>query len=117
VVFYDYDEIEYMTDMNFRRIPPAPYEEMELSGEPWYSVGPMDVFPEEFATFLLGSPRVRKAFLKNHRDLLEPAFWQQAQQRIRDGFVEDFFPYPLELRFCNLYPPQPAAEQPPARAA
>lgn len=104
VVFYDYDEIEYMTDMNFRAIPPAPYEEMELAAEPWYSAGPMDVFPEEFATFLLGVPRVRKAFLKHHRDLLAPKFWQQAQQRIRDGYVEDFFPYPLELRFRNLFP-------------
>ncbi|MFV8824053.1 bifunctional isocitrate dehydrogenase kinase/phosphatase [Thauera sp. WH-2] len=104
VVFYDYDEIEYMTDMNFRAIPPAPYEEMEMSAEPWYSAGPMDVFPEEFATFLLGVPRVRKAFLKHHRDLLAPKFWQQAQQRIRDGYVEDFFPYPLELRFCSLFP-------------
>ncbi|WEN43248.1 Isocitrate dehydrogenase kinase/phosphatase [Thauera sp. GDN1] len=104
VVFYDYDEIEYMTDMNFRAIPPAPYEEMELAAEPWYSAGPMDVFPEEFATFLLGVPRVRKAFLRYHRDLLSPGFWQQAQQRIREGYVEDFFPYPEELRFCNLFP-------------
>ncbi len=103
VVFYDYDEIEYMTDMNFRRIPPAPYEEMEMSSEAWYSAAPMDVFPEEFATFLLGAPRVRKAFLKHHRDLLEPAFWQGAQNAIRNGKVEDFFPYPAELRFCNLF--------------
>ena len=103
VVFYDYDEIEFMTDMNFRRIPPAPYPEMELSGEPWYSAGPMDVFPEEFATFLLGSPRVRKAFLKHHRDLLEPGFWQQAQETIRSGYVEDFFPYPQEIRFRELF--------------
>ena len=28
VVFYDYDEIEYMTDCNFRVIPEAPYPEM-----------------------------------------------------------------------------------------
>jgi len=53
VVFYDYDEIEYMTDTNFRVIPEAPYPEMEMSGEPWYSVGKHDVFPEEFASFLL----------------------------------------------------------------
>jgi len=103
VVFYDYDEIEFMTDVNFRRIPPAPYPELEMSGETWYSAGPMDVFPEEFATFLLGSPRVRKAFLKYHRDLLEPEFWQQAQETIRRGHVEDFFPYPQELRFCKLF--------------
>ncbi len=104
VVFYDYDEIEYMTDMNFRRIPPAPYEEMELSGEAWYSAGPMDVFPEEFGTFLLASTRVRRVFLKHHRDLLDPKFWQDTQQRIRDGHVEDFFPYPHALRFCRLFP-------------
>lgn len=104
VVFYDYDEIEYMTDVNFRKIPPAPHEDMEMASEPWYSTGPMDVFPEEFATFLLGPVRVRKAFLKYHRDLLSPVFWQDAQSMIRKGYVEDFFPYPVELRFCNLYP-------------
>ncbi len=104
VVFYDYDEIEYMTDMNFRRIPPAPYPEMEMASEAWYSAAPLDVFPEEFATFLLGAPRVRKAFIKHHRDLLEPTFWQKAQTSIRSGHVEDFFPYPLELRFRNLFP-------------
>jgi isocitrate dehydrogenase kinase/phosphatase len=103
IVFYDYDEIEYMTDMNFRAIPEAPYPEMEMSSEPWYTVGRHDVFPEEFATFLLGSPPVRKAFVKHHRDLLGPRFWQEAQEQIRQGRVEDFFPYPEELRFCHLY--------------
>jgi isocitrate dehydrogenase kinase/phosphatase len=103
-----------MTDMNFRRIPPAPNEDMEMSGEAWYSAGPMDVFPEEFATFLLGVPRIRKAFLKHHRDLLAPGFWQQTQARIRAGIVEDFFPYPVELRFCRLFPHAAGAGSPPA---
>src|SRR5205085_11577460 len=31
VVFYDYDEIEYLTDCNFRRIPLPPTPEDELS--------------------------------------------------------------------------------------
>ena len=101
VVFYDYDEIEYMTDCNFRRIPPAPDFETEMSGEVWYSVARNDVFPEEFSTFLLASPTLRKIFHKHHADLLLPKFWQEAQQKIRDGHVEDFFPYPQELRFCN----------------
>ncbi|MCB1915808.1 MAG: bifunctional isocitrate dehydrogenase kinase/phosphatase [Rhodocyclaceae bacterium] len=103
VVFYDYDEIEFMTDCKFRRIPPAPYPEMELSGEPWYSAGPLDVFPEEFATFLLGNARIRKAFVKHHRDLLDARFWQAVQERLRSGYVEDFFPYPLEMRFRNAF--------------
>ena len=104
VVFYDYDEIEYMTDCNFRKIPPAPDFETEMSGEVWYGVGKNDVFPEEFSTFLLASLTLRKIFHKHHGDLLEPAFWQNAQQKIRDGHVEDFFPYPQELRFCNSPP-------------
>jgi len=103
VVFYDYDEIEYMTDCNFRRIPPAPNEEAEMSGEPWYAVGRNDVFPEEFATFLLGTPQIRAAFVKHHADLLDPAFWQQAQQEIRSGEIRDFFPYAEALRFCKRY--------------
>ena len=104
VVFYDYDEIEYMTDCNFRVIPEAPYPDMEMSNEPWYSVGKNDIFPEEFATFLLGSPKVRQAFLKYHRNLLSAEFWRNAQQKIRDGHVEDFFPYPETLRFRNVFP-------------
>ena len=104
VVFYDYDEIEYMTDCNFRKIPPAPDFETEMSGEVWYPVARNDVFPEEFGTFLLGSPILRKVFLKHHKDLLSPEFWQDAQQKIRDGHVEDFFPYPQELRFHNCQP-------------
>ena len=103
VVFYDYDEIEYMTDCNFRVIPEAPYPEMEMSGEPWYSVGKNDVFPEEFASFLLGSPKVRTAFLKYHRYLLNAKFWKAAQDKIRSGHIESFFPYPEELRFCNTF--------------
>ena len=99
VVFYDYDEIEYMTDCNFRHIPPAPHPEMELSGEPWYSTARNDVFPEEFATFLLVSPSIRKAFMAHHADLLDAGFWQRAQQDIRDGRVRDFFPYPESQRF------------------
>ncbi len=103
VVFYDYDEIEYMTDCNFRRIPPAPNEEAEMSGEPWYSVGKNDIFPEEFATFLLTSPKIRAAFMRHHADLLDVTFWQQAQDDIRRGAIRDFFPYPEELRFCNRF--------------
>ncbi len=99
VVFYDYDEISYMTECNFRRIPEAPYPELEMSGEPWYSVGPNDVFPEEFGVFLLGDPRVRKLFMEMHADLLDPAYWKAKQARIRAGYLEDVFPYPESKRF------------------
>jgi isocitrate dehydrogenase kinase/phosphatase len=103
VVFYDYDEIEYMTDCNFRRIPPAPNPEAEMSSEPWYSVGPKDVFPEEFGQFLLGDRRVRSAFLKQHADLLEYEFWQHRKERIAQGHLEDIYPYPESIRFVRTY--------------
>lgn len=103
VVFYDYDEIEYLTDCTFRAVPPAPNPEAELSAEPWYPVGPLDVFPEEFETFLLGSPQVREAFLRYHAELLRPAFWQKCQQQVARGEIVDFFPYPESIRFCQRY--------------
>ncbi|WP_119153843.1 bifunctional isocitrate dehydrogenase kinase/phosphatase [Caldimonas tepidiphila] len=100
VVFYDYDEIEYLTDCNFRQVPAARCEEDEMSGEVWYAVGPRDVFPETFGPFLLGNPAVREVFMKHHADLLDPAFWQTHQQRIRAGHVHDVFPYEPEKRFA-----------------
>jgi isocitrate dehydrogenase kinase/phosphatase len=99
VVFYDYDEIEYLTDCTFRRIPPPPNPEAELSGEVWYPVGRLDVFPEEFDAFLLGSPKVRDAFLRHHAELLTPEFWQGCQERVARGDIVDFYPYPETMRF------------------
>jgi isocitrate dehydrogenase kinase/phosphatase len=99
VVFYDYDEIEYVTDCHFRRVPPPRHEEDDMSGEVWYAVGKNDVFPETFGPFLLGNPRVRAAFMRHHADLLEPDFWQQTQARIRGGEVIDFYPYGTHRRF------------------
>lgn len=107
VVFYDYDEIEYLTDCHFRRIPPAPSPEYELAAEPWYPVGKNDVFPEEFEYFLLGDKHVKKWFMKYHADLLSPDFWQRMQEQINAGHLVDFFPYPETQRFCNLFSDHP----------
>ena len=99
VVFYDYDEIEYMTDCIFRRIPPPRTPEDEMSAEPYWSVGPNDVYPEQFATFLVTGHKARQAFLEHHADLMDPAFWAGKQERIRAGTQEDVFPYPEDIRF------------------
>lgn len=101
VIFYDYDEIEYMTDCNFRAIPPAPNPEYEMSDEVWYPVNKGDVFPEEFGAFLLGEPDVRKVFLEHHKDLLTPEFWQNLKERLQSGILDDFFPYPQSTRFAR----------------
>jgi isocitrate dehydrogenase kinase/phosphatase len=110
VVFYDYDEIQRMTEMQFRPIPPAPNEEAELSGEPWYPVGPNDVFPEEFAHFLLGDPRVRAAFLKYHAPLLQAQWWLECRMRASQGRIEDIFPYDQARRLQPARSPRPQPE-------
>ncbi|HZY20633.1 MAG TPA: bifunctional isocitrate dehydrogenase kinase/phosphatase [Ramlibacter sp.] len=101
VVFYDYDEIEYVTDCNFRTVPAPRTEEEELSGEVWYPVGPKDVFPETFAPFLLGNAAVRAAFMRHHADLLDAGFWQRQKARIAAGHVHDVFPYDPDKRFAH----------------
>ncbi len=99
VVFYDYDEIEYITDCNFRHVPTPRNEEEEMSGEVWYSVGPKDVFPETFGPFLLGNPQVREVFMAHHAELLDAGFWQAQKARILAGHVHDVFPYEPAKRF------------------
>ncbi len=101
VVFYDYDEIEYLTDCNFRHVPEARNEEEEMSGEVWYHVGPKDVFPETFAPFLLGNDGVREVFMQHHADLLDAAFWHGHKERILAGHVHDVFPYDEGKRFAK----------------
>jgi isocitrate dehydrogenase kinase/phosphatase len=109
VVFYDYDEIEYLTDCNFRKIPTPPPDYDEMSGDVWYPVGPHDVFPEEFATFLLTDPKTRESFLYYHADLLDSDWWQGVQRDIRSGRLVEVLSYSAAVRF-----PQPAAS--PARS-
>lgn len=99
VVFYDYDEIDYLTDCNFRKVPTPRNEEEEMSGEVWYRVAPRDVFPETFGPFLLGNPAVRAVFMQHHADLLDASFWQGHKERIQAGVVHDVFPYDPQLRF------------------
>jgi len=85
-----------------------------MASEPWYPVHKNDVFPEQFATFLLGNPHVKEFFLKYHADLLTPEFWQQRKQRIMEGQLEDVFPYPQEIRFSHRAVPAASVETAPA---
>lgn len=98
LVFYDYDEIQTMAEMNFRTIPSAPNEEAELADEPWYPIAANDVFPEEFRWFLLGDHRIRSAFMKYHADLLSADWWNQCKQRVIQGRLENIYPYNLSKR-------------------
>ncbi|WP_299183917.1 bifunctional isocitrate dehydrogenase kinase/phosphatase [uncultured Neptuniibacter sp.] len=99
VVFYDYDEIMYLTECNFREIPEALYPEQEMSDDPWYSVGPNDVFPEELSMLTACDQNIRSLFNKLHGDLLSVAFWKDIQNKVSSGVVVDVFPYRKIHRF------------------
>nr|WP_314577801.1 bifunctional isocitrate dehydrogenase kinase/phosphatase [uncultured Pseudomonas sp.] len=93
VVFYDYDEICFLTEANFRRIPEPRTPEDEMASEPWYSIGPLDVFPEEFPPFLFADLGQRRLFNSLHGELYDADYWKQLQHAIRAGKVIDVFPY------------------------
>lgn len=103
VVFYDYDEIELLTDINFRKIPEPRNHYEEFASEPYYHIGLHDVFPEEFGRFLVGDRTIRKIFDELHGDLFETSFWQGVQERIKAGELIDVFPYSENLRFSHYF--------------
>jgi isocitrate dehydrogenase kinase/phosphatase len=98
VVFYDYDELCFLVDCNFRNMPqPTTFEE-EMAAEPWFSVRENDIFPEEFLQFLSFPEPARIALLERHADIFRPDFWRALQQRIKNGEIPELFPYPPERR-------------------
>ena len=101
VVFYDYDEIEYLTDINFRRIPPAPNPEAELAAEPWYAVARHDVFPEEFAHLPPRRPKTPQRIPTPPRRPARTRVLAGMPTPDQAGEIVDFFPYPEALRFRN----------------
>jgi len=99
VLFYDYDEVCYLTDCHFRPLHQSSDLDDEMRAEPWYSVGPNDVFPEEFIKFLFRDFQARDLFRDMFSDLLSPRFWTEMQTKIREGKEPDLYPYPDFVRF------------------
>ncbi|WP_405422979.1 bifunctional isocitrate dehydrogenase kinase/phosphatase [Pantoea stewartii] len=103
VVFYDYDEIRPMQELHFRDVPAARYDEDELSAEPWYSVGPDDVFPETFRYALCSEPKVGALLQQRHPELFDAGWWRAQQRRIAQGHIEDVIAWQPAQRFCVRY--------------
>lgn len=98
VVFYDYDELCLLTDCRFREIPEARDMDDALQPEPWFAVGPNDVFPEEFPRFLGLPPDLLELFRRHHADLFTADYWRGLQARHRAGDYVPVAPYPAERR-------------------
>ncbi|MEK7311052.1 MAG: isocitrate dehydrogenase kinase/phosphatase-domain containing protein, partial [Chloroflexota bacterium] len=75
--------------------------EEEFDGEPWFYVGPNDIFPEEILTFLGFPGDLCTLFIQTHGDLLGAEFWCKMQERHRAGEVVDIFPYKQSKRLVN----------------
>jgi isocitrate dehydrogenase kinase/phosphatase len=93
VIFYDYDELCFVTDCHFREMPRASDFDDEMRPSDWFYVGPHDVFPEQFREFFGLSPELMSAFLEHHAELLTPQYWRELQKRHSAGQVIEVIPY------------------------
>lgn len=96
VIFYDYDELCLVTDCAFRDLPQARFEEDEMRADPWFYVGPDDVFPEQFVNFLGLPSDLREVFLAHHADLLTADFWRDLKTRHAAEQWVEVVPYARE---------------------
>jgi isocitrate dehydrogenase kinase/phosphatase len=102
VIFYDYDEVVFVTDCNFRPLPQSERPEDELAAEPWYFVGPNDVFPEEFIRFFGFSEDLQRLFRKYHSELLTHEWWSRIKARLEHGETIEVLPYAIRTRTTRL---------------
>jgi isocitrate dehydrogenase kinase/phosphatase len=95
VIFYDYDEICYMNERNFRELPKNddPYAIDTLS------VGPTDVFPEQFEHFIIGKKAFKDILKELHGDIMTAQYWQNIQKTASKETIQNFTPYPQSVRF------------------
>jgi isocitrate dehydrogenase kinase/phosphatase len=101
VVFYDYDELTTLERCVFRSLPAADSPEEEMAADPWFAVGPDDVYPEEFSHFLGVDGELRDGFLAHHADLFAAATWKRWQSQVGAGELIDIFPYPARARLSG----------------
>lgn len=98
VVFYDYDELCFLSDCNFRFKPVPRNDEQEYSNETWYTVGENDIFPEEFKSFMVPKGELMDLFTAHHADLFNATWWRKMQEMHTNKELADFYPYPRRRR-------------------
>jgi isocitrate dehydrogenase kinase/phosphatase len=101
VVFYDYDELCWVTDCDFRELPAATSYEEEIAAEPWFSVHENDIFPEEFPRFLGFRPDLLETLVEYHGDLFQAVAWRRVQTALRSGNILEIYPYSADKRLLS----------------
>lgn len=94
VIFYDYDEICPIAERNFRALPSNddPY------GIDTLSVGPEDVFPEQFKHFIVTAPNHKKLLMQLHPEIFDYRYWQSLKMQTQFN-PQTVLPYPETIRF------------------
>ena len=102
VIFYDYDEVSFVTDCSFRPLPQSDRIEDEMSAEPWFFVSPTDVFPEEFIRFLGLDAGLQEVFRRYHGELLRHEWWNRIKSMLAHGEPIEVLPYSATTRTTKL---------------
>lgn len=102
VVFYDYDEVQYLHEMNFRELPKPQSMEESLQDSSSLSIAPNDVFPEQLPQYVFYNPKLRERFVSLYPELASVNYWQEQQRKIAAGNIADIFPYPQSIRFLHV---------------
>lgn len=102
VIFYDYDEVCFVTDCRFREMPEPTDHYDEMRSGAWFYVGPNDVFPAQFLDCLGLSQEQRIIFGQFHQELLTSTWWSRISARLNAGEWIDVLPYTARSHVTRL---------------
>ena len=101
-LFYDFDELCLLEEVNFRDLPEAREEDETRPLEDWLYARSNDVFPALFPSFLGLPPTLKQALLEAHPGIFEAGWWRGVQARLRGGGYLDVPPYPNSARLADM---------------
>lgn len=97
VIFYDYDEICPLVERDFRDLP----SQDDPFAMDCLSVGPSDVFPEQFKHFIVTQPKHKKLLIEMHPEIFQASYWQSVKQSAKNNLSIVTLPYPKQLSFIR----------------
>ena len=93
VFLYDYDAVEFLTDVKVRTNRERCEGEEEIPA--WFFEDGVVFLPEEIESGLrVGSRLLRRAFRAAHGELMTVEYWERLQQQLRAGEVPGIHTFP-----------------------
>lgn len=86
------------------------FRDLPVSDDPYamdtLSVGPDDVFPQQFEHFIVGKKHLKEQLKALHPELMDPDYWRSIQREVASGKLKDVLPYPESQRFNKRFEQQ-----------